>query len=215
MKSSRLKPETLEASYRQRHETVLKPLASALAIYITDCFKGQSRIDRISARAKDVSSFLCKAKKIERRRRKYSEPLHQIQDQVGARIITFYRSDVDDLDKIVGKYFRAIESKDHVPDSEWEFGYFGRHHILVIPSDVIDDDWDKAMVPKFFELQIKTPFQHAWSEAEHDVGYKEGKKPLDLDQKRRLAFTSAQAWGADRIFDELFQELVTPVSTSS
>jgi putative GTP pyrophosphokinase len=210
MKSSRPKPDKLEASYRQRHETVLKPLAAALATFITDCFKGQSRIDRISARAKDVPSFLNKARKVEGRRRKYSEPLHQIQDQVGARIITFYRSDVNRLDKVVGKYFRAIESKDHVPDSEWEFGYFGRHHILVIPSDVIDDDWDKAMVPKFFELQIKTLFQHAWSEAEHDVGYKEGTKPLNLDQKRHLAFTSAQAWGADRIFDELFLELVAP-----
>jgi ppGpp synthetase/RelA/SpoT-type nucleotidyltranferase len=201
----------LEALYRKRHETVLKSLASTLANHIADCFKGQPRIDRISARAKDVSSFLNKAEKMDGRRRKYSEPLHQIQDQVGARIITFYRSDADRLDKIVGKYFRAIESKDHVPDSEWEFGYFGRHHVLVIPSDVIDDDWDKAMVPKFFELQIKTLFQHAWSEAEHDVGYKEGEKPLSLDQKRRLAFTSAQAWGADRIFEELFQELLTPV----
>jgi putative GTP pyrophosphokinase len=215
MKSSRPKPETLEALYRQRYETVLKPLALALADHISDCFKGQPRIDRISSRAKDVSSFLSKAKKIEKRRPKYSEPLHQIQDQVGARIVTFYRSDVDDLDKIVGKYFRAIESKDHVPDSEWEFGYFGRHHILVIPSDVIDDDWDKAKLPKFFELQIKTLFQHAWSEAEHDVGYKEGKKLLSLDQKRRLAFTSAQAWGADRVFDELFRELTTPVPHSS
>jgi putative GTP pyrophosphokinase len=207
MRNSRSKPETLEDSYRRRHETVLKSLASALVNHMTECFKEQPRIDRISARAKDVSSFLNKANKTEKRRRKYSEPLQQIQDQVGARIITFYRSDVDNLDKIVGKYFRAIESRDHVPDSEWEFGYFGRHHILVIPSDVIDDDWDKAMVPEFFELQIKTLFQHAWSEAEHDIGYKEGKKPLNLDQKRRLAFTSAQAWGADRVFDELFKSL--------
>ena len=215
MKSSRPKPEKLKSLYIQRYETVLRPLASALANHITDCFKGQPRIDRISARAKDVSSFLKKASKIDERRPKYPEPLHQIQDQVGARIITFYRSDVDELDKIVGKYFRAIELKDHVPDSEWEFGYFGRHHMLVTPSDVIDDHWDRAMVPKFFELQIKTLFQHAWSEAEHDLGYKEGDEPLNLDQKRRLAFTSAQAWGADRVFDELFRELTTPVPTSS
>ena len=79
---------------------------------------------------------------------------------------------------------------------------------------MIDNDWDKALVPKFFELQIKTLFQHAWSEAEHDIGYKEGQKPLDLDQKRRLAFTSAQAWGADRVFDELFRELMPPTRTS-
>jgi putative GTP pyrophosphokinase len=207
MKSLRLKPEALEALYRQRYETVLEPLASALANHIADCFREQARIDRITARAKGVTSFLKKAKKVEKRRKKYSEPLSQIQDQVAARIITFYRSDVDDINTIVRRYFTAIETKDHVPDSEWEFGYFGKHHILVMPSDVINDDWDKAMVPKFFELQIKTLFQHAWSEAEHDVGYKEGEKPLSLDQKRLLAFTSAQAWGADRVFDELFREL--------
>ena len=88
MKNSRLKPEALEALYRQRYETVLKPLASALADHIADRFKGQPRIDRISTRAKDVSSFLNKAKKIDGRRQKYSEPLHQIQDQVERSIIT-------------------------------------------------------------------------------------------------------------------------------
>jgi putative GTP pyrophosphokinase len=42
--------------------------------------------------------------------------------------------------------------------------------------------------------------------AEHDLGYKPGAVPLTPDEKRRLAFTAAQAWGADRIFDELFHE---------
>jgi putative GTP pyrophosphokinase len=137
---------------------------------------------------------------------KYSEPLRQIQDQIGARIVTFYRSDVSAVDLVVQRYFRPIESRDVVPDSEWEFGYFGRHHILLIPLDVIDASIDKAMMPEFFELQIKTLFQHAWSEANHDLGYKPGGSPLSSDAKRRLAFTSAQAWGADLIFDELFRE---------
>ena len=30
--------------------------------------------------------------------------------------------------------------------------------------------------------------------------------PLTPQQKRQLAFTSAQAWGADQIFDQLFRE---------
>jgi len=214
MKRSKLKSETLETQYRQRYESVLKPLAGSLEKHIKGYFQGQPRIDRISARPKDVSSFVKKANKTTSGRRKYSEPFHQIQDQIGARIITFYNSDVLTLDKIVDKYFTAIESKLHVPDSEWEFGYFGLHRILVIPSDVIDDGWDKDLVPRFFELQIKTLFQHAWSEAQHDVGYKEREISLNLDQKRRLAFTSAQAWGADRIFDDLFQELLAAMDAS-
>jgi ppGpp synthetase/RelA/SpoT-type nucleotidyltranferase len=169
-------------------------------------FTGLSRIDRITARAKDVKSFLDKVAKKEKGKAKYIDPLSQIQDQLGVRVITFFRADVDRLDAVVKRYFRWIEHKDHVPDSEWEFGYFGRHYVLGLPTDVLPDGTDPDMVPRFFELQIKTLFQHAWSEAEHDLGYKPGDDPLTPDQKRKLAFTSAQAWGADQMFDDLFHE---------
>src|SRR6266702_2597466 len=80
------------------------------------------------------------------------------------------------IDPIVKRWFNPIEFKDHVPESEWEFGYFGRHYVLAIPSDIIDDSWDKSMIPRFFEMQVKTLFEHAWSEAEHDLGYKPGEQ---------------------------------------
>jgi putative GTP pyrophosphokinase len=79
-----------------------------------------------------------------------------------------------------------------------------------VPSDAVDPSIDKSLVPRFFELQVKTLFQHAWSEANHDLGYNSGLTPLTSDEKRRLAFTSAQAWGADRVFDELFKERQAP-----
>ncbi|TIL58621.1 MAG: hypothetical protein E5Y79_19140 [Mesorhizobium sp.] len=85
----------------------------------------------------------------------------------------------------------------------------GRHHILLMPSDLYGAAEEKAVVPDVFELQIKTLFQHAWSEAEHDLGYKPGEQPLDPEDERLLAFTSAQAWGADRIFDDLFKKRST------
>ena len=66
---------------------------------------------------------------------------------------------------------------------------------------------DFEAVPEFFELQIKTLFQHAWSETHHDLGYKTRRK-LTSDERRQIAFTAAQAWGADKIFDELAQTLV-------
>jgi ppGpp synthetase/RelA/SpoT-type nucleotidyltranferase len=197
---------TLEQQYKLRRDTVLIPVAKNLEGHLQALLEKEKRIDRITARAKAVDRFLAKATTTIGGKKKYSEPLQEIQDQLGARIITFYRSDVDRLAETVLKYFHAIESRDVVPDSEWEFGYFGRHFILLMPSDVIDGTIDKSLMPRFFELQIKTLFQHAWSEANHDLGYKPEAGALSSDEKRRLAFTSAQAWGADRVFDELFRE---------
>jgi putative GTP pyrophosphokinase len=207
--SKPLSADALKAAYRQRH-AVLQVIAIQLEELVSEYLRGEPRIDRITTRAKEIDSFVEKALKMENKKRKYPDPLSQIQDQVGARIITFYRADVERLDEIVLRYFTPIESKDRVPDSEWEFGYFGRHHVLLLPSDVTPEDPNSDLVPRFFELQIKTLFQHAWSESEHDLGYKAGESPLTSDQKRKLAFTSAQAWGADHIFDELFCERTTP-----
>jgi ppGpp synthetase/RelA/SpoT-type nucleotidyltranferase len=205
MKSSKPGANSLEAEYIDRHASALVPTADALRRCIADLLKGEARIDRVTARAKDPTSFLQKASTLINNKPKYKDPLSQIQDQIGARIITFFKSDVDRLDAIVRRFFKPIEFRDRVPESEWEFGYFGRHYVLVLPTDVKDGSIENGKLPDFFELQIKTLFQHAWSEAGHDVGYKPGSLPLTPEEKRKLAFTSAQAWGADQIFDELFR----------
>ena len=106
----------------------------------------------------------------------------------------------------VYRYFRRIEGKDLLPDSVNKFGYFGRHFILAVPEDLIDDGASREKTPQFFELQVKTLFQHAWSEAEHDLAYKPSAS-LSTLQQRQIAFTAAQAWGADEIFQQLHSEL--------
>ncbi|NVO07341.1 MAG: RelA/SpoT domain-containing protein [Rhodoferax sp.] len=197
---------TLEAEYAWRHNNVLLPVAGSLHGLLNQYLSGQPRVDRISVRAKSIPRFLAKASKQEDGEQKYSAPLEQIQDQIGARIITFYITDLDLISAVILKYFRPIEIKAIVPDSEKEFGYVGKHFILVLPEDVFPDGIDKRQVPLFFELQVKTLFQHAWSEAEHDLNYKAA-VPLTLDQKRSIAFTAAQAWGADKIFGELVAQI--------
>jgi putative GTP pyrophosphokinase len=192
---------TLE-EYKERYDNFLVSLAEAIECHIKDNLKGVARIDRVSGRAKSINSFVVKAEKKVDGVKKYSDPLNQIQDQIGVRIVTFYLSDVDEVAKIIESYYRKIESKNVVPESDSEFGYFGKHFILLIPDDLIEDAFDKEKIPNVFELQIKTLFQHAWGEAEHDLGYKPGVK-LSRDVKRKIAFTSAQAWGADLIFNEL------------
>jgi hypothetical protein len=38
---------------------------------------------------------------------------------------------------------------------------------------------------------------------------------LSSDQKRKIAFTAAQAWGADKMFEELFRELAGQASKTA
>lgn len=196
----------LIAEYRARHCEILSPLAEKLKAFIQDAIAGIPRVDRVAARAKSPDRFVGKALKQFEGRLKYEYPFEQIQDLIGARIIVFYKQDVDTMCEVIERYFRHIENKDIVPDAANKFGYVGKHYILAIPEDLVADDADRDRTPQFFELQIKTLFQHAWSEAEHDVGY----KPADTitsHHQRQLAFTAAQAWGADHIFAQLHHEL--------
>ena len=198
---------TLQTDYERRRRTTLAPLAVLLEKHISDLLRGEPRIDRVSARAKDVDSFLDKASKtLNDGAPKYADPMVQIQDQVGARIVTFYRSDIERVSAVIDRYFRQIEFQEKTPVSEWEFGYFGHHFVLLVPTDLIDSNWSREDTPPVFELQLKTLFQHSWSEANHDLGYKPEDIPFLSQDKRLLAYASAQAWGADRIFDEMFLE---------
>ncbi len=195
---------SLRKAYNRRRDRVLLPVAKSLEAHIEKLLKTTKRIDRICARAKETESFLRKAQnKSKNGALKYAEPLNEILDQIGVRIVVFYPQDVDLVSSVISDYFMAIETKELAPEFEYEFGYIGRHFILSIPTELIPEDADEDLLPQHFELQIKTMFQHAWSEASHDLAYKPGHGALDSEQLRLIAYAAAQAWGADRIFRDI------------
>jgi putative GTP pyrophosphokinase len=192
--------------YTSYYHDVLMPISAKLREYLNGQYRPNNHIDQISVRPKDPKKFVEKANsKDEQGVTRYEHPFRQIQDQIGARIVVFFKTDVVLISEITHRYYREIEDIEVRPDSQWKFGYFGRHYILALPREIIPRELEISKAPTFFELQIKTLFQHAWSEANHDLGYKPIHELSD-DQQRRLAYTSAQAWGADRIFDELSEE---------
>lgn len=193
------------ALYRERF-SALERVAEELADLICEILEGVPRIDRVSSRAKRPERFAAKAAKVDENKvLRYEDPLAQIQDQVGTRVIVFYKSDAEAVATVLERYFRPLEREEHVPDSHWKFGYFGLHWIFALPDDVIPKDVEKRCIPRFFELQVKTLFQHAWSEANHDVAYK-ATQELTGDQQRLFAYAAAQAWGADHVFQELWRQ---------
>ncbi|HRW36897.1 MAG TPA: hypothetical protein P5254_04310 [Aquihabitans sp.] len=184
----------VESAYRQRYERSLKALAIRLEAHLCDLFDEVNHIDRISARAKDPRRFAEKAGKAENGRPKYMHPFEEIQDQVGARITVLYESDVPVVEEVLVRYFHPVENLQRAPEDSASFGYF-------VPDEAVSED-----VPQFVEIQIKTAFQHAWSETNHDIAYKSD-ADLTPEQERWLAFAAAQAWGADKAINELVADL--------
>jgi len=197
----------LGAAYGKRFITVLQPCADCLERLLRGYCAKLPRIDQITARAKSPDRFVQKAKKLNLDgKAKYADPVNEIQDQIGARIVVFYLPDVELVADTVRKYFALREERTVEPEQDSEFSYFGKHFIADLPGDGVPREVDRTSAPEVFELQIKTLFQHAWSESNHDVGYKP-EIELSHEQRRLLAYSSAQAWGADRVFAQLFDEL--------
>lgn len=182
--------------------------AAKLQSFLKNMIEDIPRIDSVAARAKDPDRYFFKAvKKNEDGSPKYKHPRYEIQDQIGARINVLYLSDVELLRSHIVKFMNFIEETPKSPVDDEAFGYVGHHFIFETPDDIIPDEC-KGDIPEFFELQIKTLFQHAWSETSHDIGYK-APRELTSDERRQMAFTAAQAWGADKIFEELSQVFIS------
>jgi len=71
----------------------------------------------------------------------------------------------------------------------------------LLPIDILEE---YELPIEFFELQVCTLFQHAWAQANHDLGYK-AKEEIAEEERKLMAWAAAQAWGADRIFNELWR----------
>lgn len=192
------------AEYAERFK-LLREVDKDLEALFDELVAGLPRIDRVSTRVKPVDRFAEKAVRTvddgEELSYKYEHPLEDIQDQIGARIVVYYRSDVDPIADRVLAELRVVEDREIEEPDPQRFGYESRHFVCFIPPDIRERHEPPI---DFFELQIATLFQHAWAEANHDLGYK-AQWELDWEEKRRIAWAAAQAWGADRIFDDLWR----------
>ncbi len=179
MRAYALLQPSLREPTRRYVEMVTTLLDEAGINYLTD-----------DGRAKSVASFAAKAARTVDDRALYTDPMTEITDQIGVRVITYVHSDVDAVVHVFDDQLQLLDDRDMGEEtaSEGRFGYASRHLLVAVPDDAPASYGDLA--GHRASVQVRTVLQHAWAEFEHDIRYK-GTVPaehaLDLDRRFTLA----------------------------
>jgi len=158
----------------------------------------------IASRAKKIKSFERKAK-----REKYNDPINQISDLAGIRIITLFEKDVYEISDLIKEKFiidyKNSEDKADLLEAD-KMGYKSVHYIGTLTDELVGSKKYEQFKDLRFEIQIRSILQHAWAEIEHDRNYKlKGNLPKHL--QRRFYALSGMLEMADREFNLLAKEV--------
>lgn len=146
----------------------------------------------VTGRTKSVESFAGKAARRAEGRLQFPDPLEQITDQIGLRVITYVRDDVDAVAQLLAGELTVLEDRDMGQETadEGRWGYASRHLVVAVDSSRTLTPQQAALRTFTASVQIRTVLQHAWAEFEHDIRYKgtvpEAHAP-DLNRRFTLA----------------------------
>jgi putative GTP pyrophosphokinase len=158
---------------------------------------------QIESRTKSPESLI---EKVARKGEKYNDPLREVTDLTGLRVIVYFTKDVETVGSLIDQQF-AIDWDNSVrqgADSDPDrFGYRSDHYVIRIGDRARYPEWAK-FASNCAEIQVRTVMQHAWAAVDHKIRYKSSDLPRNL--QRRLFRLSALLEVADEQFASLQQE---------
>lgn len=164
----------------------------------------------VSGRAKSVSSFAVKAVRTVDGRPVFADPLRDITDQIGIRVITYVHSDVQAVADLFDDQIVVYDDRDLGRETarEGRFGYASRHLLVGLDRAREGQNAYELLRGRQVQIQIRTVLQHAWAEFEHDIRYK-GTIPDEhvSDFDRRFTLAAGLLELADREFSTIRDRL--------
>ena len=164
----------------------------------------------VSGRTKSVESFAAKAARRRDGRLLHPDPLTDITDVVGVRVIAYVPDDVTAVAELLAEELAVLDDRDLGQETAraGRFGYASRHLLVAVDAS--------RSVPRAYEplgrlsasVQLRTVLQHAWAEFEHDIRYK-GTVPEEhaSDLDRRFTLAAGLIELADREFSAIRNRL--------
>jgi len=154
-------------------------------------------------RLKEEKSYLSKALW---RNKTYTNPLNEIEDKIGTRVVFLFSIDVIIASDLVlnSNLWEAKITKQYDEISEKDPEKFGYQsiHIVVHPRQQIG--YTNDVKDLTCEIQLRTLLQHAYSEISHDSTYK-GPFRKDKDIVRKLSKSMALMEATDDYFCSIFE----------
>ena len=164
----------------------------------------------VTGRAKSVASFAAKAARVADGRAVFADPLREITDQIGVRVITYVHSDVQAVADLMEDQVVVYVDRDMGRETagEGRFGYASRHLLVGLDPAREGLAGYELLRGRQAQIQIRTVLQHAWAEFEHDIRYK-GTIPDEHvpDFDRRFTLAAGLLELADREFSTIRDRL--------
>jgi len=190
-------------------------LASVVDRLLRDCLESEGIVvQSIQSRAKELHSFAVKAAREDeqlKNRPRYADPLNDIEDLAGCRIITSFVDDVDRVKGLISEQFDVIEEVDRSTflRKQSRLGYESYHFVVRLRQDRLDLPEYQRFAKLKIEFQVRTILQHAWAEIEHDIQYKSSEE-LPAEIRRRFTALAGLIELGDREFQgiaDAYEEL--------
>lgn len=162
--------------------------------------KKSIEFSNIVSRAKTLNSFLEKIQ-----RKSYRDPLVEITDLAGVRIVCLYNDDLLKVEESIAEHFEIIEKIDKLTNKRNDqFGYGAIHFVVRLGKNSSGARYDdlKNLV---CEIQTRTVLQDAWAIIDHHLVYKkESNIPSIL--RSRLNLLAENFRNADEEFKNIRAE---------
>jgi putative GTP pyrophosphokinase len=130
----------------------------------------------------------------------YSNPIEEVTDLAGVRIVYLYSNDFDLIKEIISKEFEVLEIVDKLSDQGVDkFGYVAVHFIVHLGDKSSGARYDDLKSLKC-EIQVRTVLQDAWAIINHHLMYKR-EKDVPTPLLRKINSLSGLLETADYQFD--------------
>jgi ppGpp synthetase/RelA/SpoT-type nucleotidyltranferase len=153
------------------------------------------KVASVHGRVKTSDSLVSKVE-----RKEYQDPLSEINDFAGVRVVCQFTPDLDVIDQLIGELFDVHEIVDKSASLGFDkTGYQGTHYIVTLGSNHRGARYD-GLADLKTEIQVRTILQDAWAQISHSLDYK-SEASVPERERRELYNVSSLLEISQNIFD--------------